>query len=260
MSTSRPQPTAGKLKIIMCGRYTLKSDPQQIAAEYDITAVALRDGLISPLSSPVVSPAELSRESLRENFNVAPTTYIPAIVNLAGIQTLATFSWGLVPSWSKDPAIGTRMINARVETILEKPSYRGAINSRHCIIPANGWYEWEKVGSKKVPHYFSSPKNELLSFAGIFEKWTAPDGFELWSATIITTQARSEIADIHDRMPLIINPNQRQAWLQGDGSTVATLLGQDQAITPIVQWEVSPQVGNVRNNGAALIEPVEALF
>lgn len=244
----------------MCGRYTLKSDPQQIVAEYDVTAVALREGVISPLSSPITEATELSRESLRENFNVAPTTYIPAIINQDGQHTLATFSWGLVPSWSKDPAIGTRMINARVETITEKPSYRSAIKSRHCIIPANGWYEWEHVGNKKVPHYFSSPTQELVSFAGIFEKWTAPDGFELWSTTIITTQARDDISQIHDRMPLLINPDMRQAWLTGDASTVSALLDQDQSLTPIVQWEVSSQVGNVRNNGPALIEPEQALF
>lgn len=244
----------------MCGRYTLKSDPQQIVAEYDVTAVALRDGAISPLSSPLIQATELPRESLRENFNVAPTTYIPAIINQDGQRTLATFSWGLVPSWSKDPAIGTRMINARVETITEKPSYRSAIKSRHCIIPANGWYEWEQVGSKKVPHYFSSPTQELVSFAGIFEKWVAPDGFELWSTTIITTQAREDISAIHDRMPLLINPDMRQAWLDGDASTISALLDQDQSLTPIMQWEVSSLVGNVRNNGPSLIEPEQALF
>lgn len=244
----------------MCGRYTLKSDPQQIVAEYDLTAVALRDGLISPLSSPVEKVENLVREALRENFNVAPTTYIPAIVLRDDVRTMATFSWGLVPSWSKDPAIGTRMINARVETITEKPSYRSAIKSRHCIIPANGWYEWEQVGSKKVPHYFSSPQHELLSFAGIFEKWTAPDGFELWSTTIITTQARQDISHIHDRMPLLINPDMTQQWLAGDDSVVSELLAQDFDITPIVQWQVSSQVGNVRNNGPALIEPEQALF
>lgn len=244
----------------MCGRYTLKSDPVLIAAEYGVTAVALRDGSIAPLSSPVSSPEKLSRESLRESYNVAPTTYIPAITSREGAVTLSTFSWGLVPSWSKDPAIGTRMINARVETLTEKPSYRSAIKSRHCIIPANGWYEWQQVGSKKIPHYFSSPKHELLSFAGIYEKWTAPDGFELWSTTIITTDARDDIADIHDRMPLLINPNQRDAWLTGDASVLATLLDQDQSVTPIIQWEVSTQVGNVRNNNPTLIEPEEALF
>jgi putative SOS response-associated peptidase YedK len=244
----------------MCGRYTLNSDPQQIVAEYEVTAVALRDGIIAPLSSSVEKTTELARETLRENYNVAPTTYIPAVVNLEGQNTLATFSWGLVPSWSKDPAMGTRMINARVETILEKPSYRSAVKSRHCIIPANGWYEWEKVGAKKVPHYFSSPEHALLSFAGLYEKWVAPDGFELWSTTIITTQARQDIAGIHERMPLLINDYMKDIWLRGDGTAVAKLLDQDENATPIVQWEVSGQVGNVRNNGAGLIEPESGLF
>ena len=244
----------------MCGRYTLKSDPQRVVAEYGVTAVALREGQISPLSSPTTGPEALTRESLCESYNVAPTTYVPAITNHDGQLTLSTFSWGLVPSWSKDPAIGTRMINARVETLTEKPSYRSAVKSRHCIIPANGWYEWQQLGSKKCPHYFSSPQHELLSFAGLFEKWVAPDGFELWSTTIITTQAWEDIAEIHDRMPLLINPDMKTAWLTGDASVIPELLDQNQSITPIVQWEVSSQVGNVRNNNASLIEPEASLF
>ena len=240
----------------MCGRYTLKSDPVQIAAEYAVTAVALRDGTLAPLSAPITSPAELSRESLRENFNVAPTTYVPAISHQDGQVTLSTFSWGLVPSWSKDPAIGTRMINARVETLNEKPSYQSAIKSRHCIIPANGWYEWQHFGGKKIPHYFSSPKHELLSFAGIYEKWTAPDGFE----HLCAERSRPDIHELHDRMPLLINPSLRDAWLAGDASAIDLLLEQDEGETPISEWEVSTQVGNVRNNNATLIEPLDALF
>jgi putative SOS response-associated peptidase YedK len=169
---------------------------------------------------------------------------------------MAMFSWGLVPAWAKDPAVGTRMINARVETITEKPSYRSAVAKRRCLVPADGWYEWQKVGSGKVAHYLTAADENVLTFAGIYERWVAPDGFVLWSVSVITTQAQDHISAIHDRMPLLVQPHLRDAWLAPGTVPVDEFVAASQVPEQIVAWPVSAAVGNVRNNSPELIVPV----
>ncbi len=245
----------------MCGRYALKTDPRVIAADFNVAQAALAGKVLADLSHQPVPITQITSESIHENFNVAPTHQIPIILEVDSKITMAAFSWGLVPSWAKDPSIGSRMINARSETVLEKPSFRSAIGKRRCIIPADGWFEWQKSATgKKIPHYFSAVDETLLGFAGLYESWKRPDGEMLWSCTILTKEAIPEISYIHDRMPVFVHRDLRSAWLQPGQAPLAEVLDAASSATQLQVWEVATAVGNVRNNTASLIEPGATLF
>lgn len=241
----------------MCGRYALKEDPKVIAQDYNVAQVALSDGKLATLASETLPVTQLTSEAMAPSFNIAPTHLVPAVLEYEDLVTLASFSWGLVPSWAKDPAIGSRMINARVETVTEKPSFRSAIQKRRCIVPTNGWYEWEKSGAKKIPHYFSATDEAILGMAGMFESWTAPDGVVLWSVTILTKEAQPHIEHIHDRMPVLVMPELRETWLKPGPAPLVAILDAAAKYDRIQEWAVGTAVGNVRNNNAGLIEPEE---
>lgn len=179
------------------------------------------------------------------------------------VRRLATAKWGLIPSWAKDRKIGARMINARRETVLEKPAFRKAAVKRRALVPADGYYEWEKDGGRKIPTYLSSPSEDPLAFAGLYEFWPDPalpeDHEHKWllSFTIITTAATDALGHIHDRSPLIIPPDLWGDWLDpglSDRGDVAGLLESipEPELTPRT---VSDRVNSVRNNGPDLIEP-----
>ena len=239
----------------MCGRFTLKTDPKVIAAQFNIDALAVKAGGLSDLSSPIVPivpDSQTALDSLKPNFNVAPTHKIPAVLAMADQIVMANFSWGLVPSWAKDPAIGSGMINARSETVAEKPSFRSALNHRRCIVPADGWYEWQNLAGKKRPHYFSSPDDSVLGFAGIYESWNNPAGNVLWTVSILTQPAQPEFAQVHDRMPVLVAPELRQVWLNAQNQPLAQILDSSSQAAQIQHWEVGPAVGNVRTNSVDL--------
>jgi putative SOS response-associated peptidase YedK len=240
----------------MCGRYALQTDPKVLVAQLSLDQVALEDGRVGTLNGELADGASVSPEALRASYNVAPTQLVPAVIDMDAQRTLALFSWGLVPGWAKDPAVGTRMINARVETIEEKPSYRSAVAKRRCLVPADGWYEWQKAGAAKVPHYLTTADSSLLTFAGIYEKWTAPDGYVLWSVSVITTAAQEHIAGIHDRMPLLVQPHLRDAWLESGPVPIDEFVAAAEVPGQITSWPVGSSVGNVRNNGPELISPL----
>ena len=189
---------------------------------------------------------------IRDSFNVAPTHQIPAIVTQDNETLMAAFSWGLVPNWAKDPAIGSRMINARSETAAEKPSFRSALAKRRCIVPADGWYEWQGSPGKKTPFYFSPTNDSVLGLAGIYETWKQPDGQLLWSAAILTQEARSDFSFIHDRMPVLLTPELQDNWLNSTINPLQEVL-ESAPNVEIQAWEVSPAVGNVKNNNAELL-------
>lgn len=239
----------------MCGRFTLKTDPKLIAVQFNVNAVAVKHEGLSDLSSPIV-PIEPGSQnalaSIKPNFNVSPTHKIPAVLAMADQIVMANFSWGLVPSWAKDPAIGSRMINARSETVAEKPSFRSALNHRRCIVPADGWYEWQNLAGKKRPHYFIAQDDSLIGFAGIYESWNDPMGNVLWTVSILTQPAQPEFAQIHDRMPVLVAPELRQVWLSAQNQPLAQILESSAQVAQIQHWEVGPAVGNVRNNSAEL--------
>jgi putative SOS response-associated peptidase YedK len=242
----------------MCGRFTLKTDPKVIASQFKVSSIAVLEGRIADLTSPVEPIDQITSEPFQPNFNVAPTHQIPAIVAQADERLLAAFTWGLVPGWAKDSAIGSRMINARSETAAEKPSFRSALVKRRCIVPADGWYEWQGSPGKKIPFYFSATNGEVMGLAGIYETWKQPDGQLLWSAAILTQEARPDFAFIHDRMPVLLTPEMQDSWITAPASPLNDVLDSAASIE-IQAWEVSSAVGNVKNNNADLTTN-QALF
>ncbi len=194
-----------------------------------------------------------------ERYNVAPSQDILVIrQSESGERTAAPLKWGLIPHWAKDPTIGNRMINARGETVAEKPSFRSAFKRRRCIIPASGFYEWGPSGAGKWPYYITAADGPLLSFAGLWERWRAPDGEPLESCTIITTNANESLARIHQRMPVCLPEASYADWLdpEATGETCLALLKP----LPGSAFEIRPvakAVNNPRNDSAELVEPVE---
>lgn len=235
----------------MCGRFTLKTDPKVIASQFKVSAIAVLEGRIADLTTPTIPAGQIDSAIFGPNFNVAPTHQIPAVLSREDETLLAAFTWGLVPTWAKDPAIGARMINARSETAAEKPSFRSALVKRRCIVPADGWYEWQGSPGKKTPYYFSAPNESVLGLAGIYESWKQPDGQLLWSAAILTQEARSDFSYIHDRMPVLVTPELQDLWLKSPTNPLNDVLDVAPSID-IQTWEVSGAVGNVRNNSVDL--------
>lgn len=180
----------------MCGRYTQTSSYPKLADRFGI-----------PIDGPKLSP----------RYNIAPTQEVPVIVAKNG-RHIEIMRWGLIPHWAKDPTIGHKMINARAETLREKPSFRGLIQSHRCIIPASGFFEWkrETTGKSKVPMYFTSTDGEPLGLAGLWDEWKDPKGHPIHSFTIITTEANGLLKPIHDRMPVILERVDEATWI-GEG-------------------------------------------
>lgn len=150
---------------------------------------------------------------IRESYNIAPGSSIPAVIHEESRRKLTVFRWGLVPRWAKEPSIGARLINARSETVTEKPSFRDAVKRRRCLIIASGFYEWKKEGKGSTPFYIYPESEKLFGLAGIFENWASPEGAELSTCSILTTGPNSLIAQIHDRMPVIIPREQGDLWM-----------------------------------------------
>ncbi|HEV2637555.1 MAG TPA: SOS response-associated peptidase [Actinocrinis sp.] len=221
----------------MCGRYVVATHPGQLALDFGAAEL-------------------INLDRFQPDYNVAPTKPIPTVLTLGSARVLLEMGWGMVPSWAKDPAIGSRMINARVETVAEKPTFRRALVRRRCILPADGYYEWRKpagAGGRKQPFYIHRTDGGLLAFAGLFDHWLGADGSELWTATIITGAAVGDLAAIHDRMPLTVGPGERDAWLDPDlqdKDEITALLDRDPEWTA---RPVSTLVNSVRNNGPELI-------
>ena len=242
----------------MCGRYALKTDPKLIAKQFGVDQAVISGSYLGMLGGPTIPAEQLTAQMLLPSFNIAPTHKVPAIFQVDGQRTMAAVQWGLIPSWAKDPSIGSRMINARVETIFEKPSFRSAAEKRHCIVPADGWFEWQTLGPrKKAPHYFSRIDGSVLGLAGIYESWRDPKGEEIWTFSLITNDARSPFSEIHDRMPLLVPEQCAEIWLTQGVEAVATIRSQQVPMSELTQWEVGPAVGQVRNNNPKLIEPVD---
>jgi len=158
-----------------------------------------------------------SLPDLSPRYNIAPSQQV-AIVRQqnGGDRELVFMQWGLIPSWTKDPTVSYKMINARSETAHEKPSFKQAFRSRRCIIPATGFYEWETVGKEKIPHYIHLHGGEIMSLAGLWERWKSPEGEEIETCTILTTAANSLVRHLHDRMPVILRRDEFDLWLDRD--------------------------------------------
>lgn len=191
----------------MCGRFTMYAKGETLAGEF---------GLPAP-------PAAAAR------YNIAPSQEVAAVraAPSGGGREISRLRWGLVPSWARDPAIGGRLINARSETVREKPSFRDAFRRRRCLIPASGFYEWMRVERGKQPYYVRMRDGRLFAFAGLWERWNGPEGRVLESCTILTTGANAVLAPIHDRMPVILDRAEYGRWLEpapGDPDRLSRLL------------------------------------
>lgn len=176
----------------MCGRFTL-SQPAAIASTFALDNV------------PELEP----------RYNIAPTQLVATVLQTENNSTrqLQMLRWGLIPSWAKDPAIGAKMINARSETVAEKPSFRSAFRNRRCLVLADGFYEWQRQEGKKQPFYFRLQDKQPFGFAGLWEHWQSPAGEEIETCTILTTAANELMHSIHDRMPVILAPKDYDIWL-----------------------------------------------
>jgi len=216
----------------MCGRFAFYSPSEATAALFGVRA------------APHLQP----------RYNIAPTQDIAAIrVNAEGTREFTMLRWGLVPFWAKDPSIGNRMINARAETVAEKPSFRTAYRKRRCLVLADGFYEWRKESNGKTPYFISLASGAPFAFAGLWEDWHAKESDEsLQSATIITTAASQFMSELHQRMPVVLEKGVADRWLDGDEQ----LLSEVGETNPVFRaWPVDRQVNNARNEGAELVEP-----
>ncbi len=223
----------------MCGRFTLHHTADEIAARFDAEVLPL----------------------LEPRYNIAPSQPV-TVVTQNGARHLAQFQWGLIPSWAKDPKIGGRMINARAETLAEKPSYRTALTRRRCLIPADGFYEWREADNPseggRTPMFFHRADDALFAFAGLWDEWRAPDGSPLRSCTIITGTPNPLVAPIHDRMPIILRPENEGAWLDPglrDPDALTALLAPYPAGVMQV-YAVSRQVNSPAVDDATLLRPL----
>jgi putative SOS response-associated peptidase YedK len=222
----------------MCGRYAITSAPEAIRRLFGYD------------EQPNFPP----------RYNVAPTQPVPIVRLAEGRRRFALVRWGLIPSWVKDPRTFSLLINARGESVNDKPAFRAAMRYRRCLFPADGFYEWKRDGERKTPYYIRLQSGLPMGFAGLWETWTGPNGEEVETAAIVTTRAVHAVASIHDRMPVIIPPGSFDQWLDGrnvDAVTAAALIapaGEDL----LEIREVSSAVNRAANDGPALIEPVAA--
>ncbi len=223
----------------MCGRYVITSSPAAIRA------------LFGYPEQPNFPP----------RYNVAPTQPIPIVRLVDGKRQFVLMRWGLIPAWVKDPKTFSLLINARAESVIDKPSFRAAMRRRRCLIPADGFYEWKDSGGRKQPYFVRLRKSDgPFAFAGLWETWTGPNGEEMDTVAIVTTSANRTLSVLHHRMPVFLPPEAFDLWLdcaKVDAQTAAALLApaRDELLEA---YAISPAVNRVANDDARLIEPLAA--
>lgn len=218
----------------MCGRYTLKTPSRRIAEAFDLPEIPDRE----------------------PRFNIAPTQLVLIVRNEEGERVARMVRWGLIPFWAKDPSIGNKLINARSETVAEKPAFRQAFQKRRCLVIADGFYEWEKVGKVKQPWYYQVGDGGPFAFAGLWERWDKGEE-PLESCTILTTLANLPLARVYERMPVILPPEVYDIWLGEDTSArqLQRLLTA-YSDSDITEDRVSSRVNSPKNDDAELIRPL----
>jgi putative SOS response-associated peptidase YedK len=221
----------------MCGRYVLKAPPE-----------AIRDAFSYP-ENPNFPPRH----------NIAPTQPVPVVTFEHGRRHFRLMRWGLLPSWVKDPKTFSLVINARAETVLDKPAFKTAIKRRRCLLPADGYYEWRPNGSRKQPYFIYPREGGVMGFAGLHETWMGPNGEELDTVAIVTAPANDEMTHLHARVPVVIAPRDYEQWL--DGNAIDAEEASDLLTAPprdFLAWHpVSSEVNRFANDDAGLILPVE---
>lgn len=222
----------------MCGRYFLHSTADKLSA------------LFGEMPMPMLQP----------RYNIAPSQPVPVVrQNPAGQREMVLVRWGLIPSWSKGPDSRFSMINARVETVAQKPAYRSAFRYKRCLIPVDGFYEWRAAGAAKQPYVLRPRDGRPLALAGLWEHWQDADGNELESCTILAREANEQVKAVHERMPVIMSPDSFDLWLDIHAQKpqpLETLLAVQQA-PELEIYPVSRAVNNPRADAASLLEPVE---
>ncbi|WP_240419213.1 SOS response-associated peptidase [Paenibacillus periandrae] len=222
----------------MCGRYTITVTEEELMLRFMLES-----------STPFYEP----------RYNVAPGQMVPAIINNGVQNKLGQLRWGLIPSWAKDAKIGYTMINARVETIADKPAFRTSLKSKRCIIPADGFYEWKVTEDGKQPMRIVQRTGQLFAMAGLYDTWINPEGDKISSCTIITTVPNKTMAGIHDRMPIILRKQDEAAWLDRsiqDISLLQSLIGEPYPDEELRVYPVTKAVGNVKNDSPDNIKEV----
>ncbi|TVR96459.1 MAG: SOS response-associated peptidase [Rhodospirillales bacterium] len=218
----------------MCGRYDLYETPRDVADWFRV-------------AGPV--------PSFPPRYNIAPSQEAPVVrLDADGDRELTMLRWGLVPFWAEDLKIGYRTINARAETVHQKPAFRSAFRRRRCLVPATGYFEWQATGSGKQPWRFVPAEGPLFAFAGLWERWEKSDA-PVESFTIIVTDANDLARPVHDRMPVILDPGDHDAWLMCNDTDAARALLKPYSVERMRAYRVSRRIGNPRNDDAGLIEP-----
>ncbi len=223
----------------MCGRFIIEADADAIRKAFKVEPGSLR---------------------LEPSYNVAPTHNIVTIVQREGQNVLEMMRWGLIPVWAKDVKIGARMINARAESIADKPSFKRPLKKQRCLIVADGFYEWRKDGAGKVPMFIYCKTKGPFAFAGLYDTWKAPNGQAITSCAIITTHANELMEPFHDRMPVILPKKAYPVWLDPANEDLGALtaLLQPFPADQMIAYPVSDLVNSIRNNSLANIRPAEA--
>ncbi len=214
----------------MCGRYRLSRADKYAMEQFGVE--------VDPDFTP--------------RYNIAPTQFVP-VVRLdsdTAERILCQQKWGLIPFWAKDASIGARMINARSETVMEKPAFRDALRKRRCLVPEDGFYEWKTEGTAKQPYCFALEDESAFAFAGIWDQWRSPDGLQVESCSILTTSPNELVGDVHDRMPVILSREQHKLWLETEPERANQLLDLLVAFDAgkMKKYPVSKMVNNARNN------------
>lgn len=222
----------------MCGRSSLTKTEKELEERFNATFYS----------------DELERYNPLPNFNVAPTHVMPVLKN-TDPQHFKPLRWGLIPFWAKDFRIGYKMINARIETVMDKPAFKHALQKRRCIVPFDGFYEWKKIGKEKQPYRIVTTNTEIFTIAGLWETWKSPDGEIIESFTLITQPPNKLMETIHDRMPALLLPEEERHWLDPELSPKEAL----SLIKPYPEeymraYKVSKRVGKVSENDPGLIE------
>ena len=228
----------------MCGRFAQAASPEAIAELFDLPRAAVPD--------------------YTPRYNLAPTQ--PALVLRrhphTGERELTFLVWGLIPSWARDPGIGSKLINARAETLAEKPAFRAAFRRRRCLVPADGFYEWKKRGQGKQPYFIARKDGKPMALAGLWEHWQGPDGSVIESFTLITTEPNELVRQLHNRMPAILPQDAFDLWLdpETDLDTLQQLLLTPYPAALLTAWPVSTRVNSPAHDAPDLIEPLPQLF
>jgi putative SOS response-associated peptidase YedK len=218
----------------MCGRFAQRSDPKRLAREFKV--------------------AEMPDVEAR--YNIAPTQDVLSVRQAENDREAIFLKWGLIPSWAKDGSMGARFINARSETVEEKPAFREAFKRRRCLIPADGFYEWQRTEGAKQPFFFQLKDERPFGFAGLWERWQGEGGQAIESCTILTTEANEVLRPVHDRMPVILHPDDYELWLDEDVRKRDLLkdLLRPYPASEMMSHPVSARINSPRNQGATLIE------